>query len=461
MSTDRSPWEATDTEEFSDPPGFEPGTAFGRYTVTRKLAAGGMGAVYEAMHGDLQKRVALKTLHPEIARDPVMRQRFLQEGRAASSIRHPHVVDVSDFGVEGATAYLVMEYLEGESLASRMQREGAMDPAAVVDVLIPVIAAVSAAHAEAVVHRDLKPENIFLALTRDGMVVPKVLDFGISKVADAKRVHSRTASSALLGTPHYMSPEQTQGAKNVDARSDQYSLGVILYECVTGRLPFDGESLYALMHAIVSAPVAPPSAHASALPQGFEAIVVRAMERDPERRFASVRDLGRELLTFAGPETRLVWDRVFGASSLVPAAPPVAAPARPSSAAYGDTLQPGTNPILPPPAKRPRVSALRVVVLDAAALVLTVVAWSLLHRGPTLPAGAAPDRIAVDAAPMTVAHHVDGGIATVAAAVDGGPRGMVPPSPAVVARPLRPSTSPRAPRSQAPRVGVNGAPVLE
>jgi len=396
MTTDAPPESGSDAGETADPPGFDPGTVFGRYTISKKLGVGGMGAVYEAIHGDLRKRVALKTLHPEIARNPSMRARFLQEGQAASSIRHPHVVDVSDVGVEAGMPYLVMECLEGESLAARMARERPMDPGAVVDVMIPVLAAVSAAHAEGVVHRDLKPDNIFLARTRDGMVVPKVLDFGISKVSDTQRAKALTATSAMMGTPHYMSPEQTQGSKNVDGRTDQYALGVILYECVTGAMPFDGDSLYDLMHAIMSAPITPPRALNAAVPPGFEQVILRALERDPDRRFASVRDLGRELLAWAGPETRMVWDRVFGAPSLVPPAVAPAPPASPAPASLpprsnpslelGDTLQPSAALVAPRPTNARRWLPLAGV----AAVGLVVVAVVATRASPGPPAHVAP-----------------------------------------------------------------------
>ena len=381
MNADAGSGSAPDADEPSVPPGFDPGTVFGRYTIARKLGVGGMGAVYEAVHGDLRKRVALKTLHPEIARSPAMRARFLQEGMAASSIRHPHVVDVSDVGLEAGIPYLVMEYLEGESLAARVARERPMDVAATVGVMIPVIAAVSAAHAEGVVHRDLKPDNIFLARTRDGMLVPKVLDFGISKVTGTQASRALTATSAVMGTPHYMSPEQTQGSKNVDGRTDQYALGVILYECLTGAMPFDGDSLYHLMHAIMSAPIVPPRSLNPGLPADLERTILRALERDPANRFASVRALGRALLAWADPETHLVWDRVFASPSVVPTAPPKVDPAL----GLSDTLQPGADLIAPKPTV-PRRGLL--LALGGAAVVALFVLAAGLRPASRAPASA-------------------------------------------------------------------------
>ena len=197
-----------------------PGTTFDRYEIVRVLGQGAMGAVYEAKHVDLQKRVALKTLHPELAKSPESRARFLREGQTASKLRHPNVVDISDVGINGRIPYLVMEYLEGNDLAALIERERVLSVDRTVTLLLPVLAAVSAAHHEGIVHRDLKPENIFLARSRHGHLQPKLLDFGISKVTATTASPALTGTGALLGTPYYMSPEQAMGGKNVDARSD-------------------------------------------------------------------------------------------------------------------------------------------------------------------------------------------------------------------------------------------------
>ncbi|MFO0625529.1 MAG: serine/threonine-protein kinase [Polyangiales bacterium] len=219
------------------------GAQLGRYRVLRRIGSGGMATVYEAEHGDLEKRVALKTLHPALTLDPEARARFLREGRAAARIRHPNVVEVFDVGQEGDTLYLVMEHLAGEDLGTLLGREGSLGVERLVDLLLPVIAAVMTAHEAGVVHRDLKPENIFLARARNGTTVPKVLDFGISKLSGVGAGPRLTGSAAMLGTPVYMSPEQARSG-HVDARSDQYALGVILYECATGVLPFQAPELY-------------------------------------------------------------------------------------------------------------------------------------------------------------------------------------------------------------------------
>ncbi|MDB4931785.1 MAG: putative serine/threonine-protein kinase pknH, partial [Myxococcaceae bacterium] len=305
--------------EGDDP--LKPGAMFGRYAIVRRIGKGGMGAVYEATHVDLQKRVALKTLHPEYARDPAIRARFLQEGKAASRLRHPHVVDVSDFGLQDGNAYLVMEYLEGEGLDALLEREGALEVTAIAEILLPICSAVSAAHGVGIVHRDLKPENIFLARNALGQTLPKVLDFGISKLDDPAAGFARTGSSALLGTPYYMSPEQAQGANRVDARSDQYALGVILYECATGQKPFDAEALFALLKRVVEGDAPAPRSLRAELPAAFERMIVRAMRVEPGDRFSSVEALAAELVTFAGAPARTTWEPLLARASAPPAAP--------------------------------------------------------------------------------------------------------------------------------------------
>jgi serine/threonine-protein kinase len=289
----------------------KPGDCIAAYELRRELGQGAMATVFEAEHLGLGKRVALKRMHPHLATDETAASRFLREGRAAAQIRSPHVVDVFDVGTHEGVPYLVMELLAGEDLASVLRRRGKLPLSELADVVVPIALAVHMAHEAGVIHRDLKPSNVVLATRDGGERCPVVLDFGISKlVADAGR--DLTASEVLLGTVHYMSPEQTRSGRQATALSDQYALGVLLYECATGAKPFAGSTHYAVMHAIVSARVVPPSGMDPALPPAFDDVVLRAMQRDPRKRFESVRGLGAALLPWASAETRLRYAAELG-----------------------------------------------------------------------------------------------------------------------------------------------------
>jgi serine/threonine-protein kinase len=295
------------------------GAHVGQYVVLREVGKGAMATVYEAEHVELGKRIALKAMHAHLAEDPTAASRFLREGKAAAQIQNPHVVDVYDVGTHDGVPYLVMELLDGPDLAALLRDRGKLPLRELGDVMLPVASAVHAAHAVGVIHRDLKPSNILIARRENGEVHPTILDFGISKVtSDVDR--DLTASEVLLGTVHYMSPEQTRGGRNASALSDQYSLGVMLYECATGVKPFAGSSPYALMHAIVSARLTPPSALDPSLPGAFDDVVLRAMHRDPKKRFPDVRELGAAIVPWASPEVQRRWAHEFGVapSSAVP-----------------------------------------------------------------------------------------------------------------------------------------------
>jgi serine/threonine-protein kinase len=295
-------------------PALTPGTTIGgRYRIVRLVGTGGMGAVYEAQHTHLKKRVALKTLYPRLARVPEARARFLREGEAASRMRHPHIVDVTDVGSDGETPFLVMEYLEGEDLSALLARSRRLSLEESLELLLPAIAAVAAGHTAGIVHRDLKPQNVFLAKGYAGDIVPKVLDFGVSKLAaEGEELVALTGTAAVFGTPAYMSPEQARGAKGVDARSDQYSMAAVLYECVTGRRAHEGDHPLAVVRKIGDGDLVPPRQHRPDLPEAFEQLLLRALAREPGDRFASMSDFGKALVPFASPRSRLLWGPVLG-----------------------------------------------------------------------------------------------------------------------------------------------------
>jgi len=276
------------------------------------LGRGGMGAVYEAVHRDLKKRVAIKTLLPSLAATPEARIRFLREGEAASRIRHPNVVDVTDVAQEGETTYLVMEYLDGEDLSVMIGRQGTLTPTQTADIMLPVAAAIATAHDQGVIHRDLKPANIYLAKSAMGSLQPKVLDFGISKVMGDRGTMVLTGTGATFGTTFYLPPEQLQAARQADAKSDQYALGTIIYECVTGVRAFEHDNLYTILKNIAEGRYPKPRSHRPDLPIGMETLITRAMNLEPSTRFPSVKELGAALLEFASPHARAVWASFFG-----------------------------------------------------------------------------------------------------------------------------------------------------
>jgi serine/threonine-protein kinase len=288
------------------------GTRLGQYEVARLIGAGGMGSIYEGHHVALKKRVAIKVLSGDFTGHAEARARFVREGEAAARIQHPNVVEVFDVGInEQDRPYLVMEFLRGEDAAALIAREGALPVEDAVDLLCPVISAVAAAHALGVLHRDLKPDNVFLSVSHDGGLRPKLLDFGISKLEGGPANHALTRADAFLGTPFYVAPEQAQGGANATAASDQYSLGVIAYELLTGKRPFGGDSLYEVLHSIVQGRFQSPAAHRPDLPPGLTDVVLRAMATNPADRFESVRALGRALLPFASEGSRAAWMPAF------------------------------------------------------------------------------------------------------------------------------------------------------
>jgi serine/threonine protein kinase len=408
------------------------GTQLGSYRIVRCIGSGGMGEVYEAFHTRLQKKVALKTLRQSLAQKPEARARFLREGETASRVRHPHIVDITDIGEDAGVPFLVMELLEGETLSAIVHRTGALSVEAAVELLLPVLDAVATAHEHDIIHRDLKPENIFLARSHRGGVTPKVLDFGISKMLTSEQGPNLTATTSFLGTPFYMSPEQAKGAKHSDARSDQYSLGVVLYETLTARQPHlnSGESFIQLVHAIAEGNFPPPRTIRGDLPSQIEAIILKAMHILPAERYASIREFGAALLPFAGERAHSIWGSAFGApAASLPVSGEISRSPEPSyAAAIPTTLERGAATLTAgPPTANDRKSRAGVAV--AAGLLVSigigaVVVWQL-GRGGANPepasssvsgarAGAAPPeshgryRIRVNVEPSHARLELDG-----------------------------------------------------
>jgi serine/threonine-protein kinase len=269
-----------------------------RFRLNRQLGRGGMGSVWHATHLGLDVPCAVKFIEGEYAQLPEAQSRFEREAKAAASLRSPHVVQILDHGVWDGTPYIAMELLDGEELGKRLQRLGRLSPADVLKIVTQVGRALTKAHAIGIVHRDLKPENIFL-VRDDDREIAKVLDFGIAKATGAIE-GSNTKTGAMLGTPYYMSPEQAQGIKAVDNRSDLWALAVIVFQALTGKLPFESEALGDLLVRIIVAPIPMPSQVVGDLPPAFDLWWAKASQRDPALRYQTAKEFSDALLLVFG-----------------------------------------------------------------------------------------------------------------------------------------------------------------
>lgn len=284
----------------------------GKYRVEKVLGFGGMGVVVSAFRTDLEQRVAVKFLGSAAAERPDAAERFRREARAAAKIRSEHVARVLDVGtLDTGLPYMVMEFLEGNDIADELRRLGRLPLNEAVEFVLQAIEALAEAHASGVVHRDLKPGNLFLARRADGSRRVKVLDFGISKALTGSSVEelSLTKTAALIGSPLYMAPEQMRSAKDVDTRADIWSLGAMLYEMLTGEPPYTGESIPQLCAALLHDDPIPLRQHRPDVPEGLEQAVLRCLMKDRNHRFPTVFELGRALLPYAQPDSRIHVER--------------------------------------------------------------------------------------------------------------------------------------------------------
>lgn len=270
----------------------------GKYRVERVLGMGGMGVVVAARHVVLKTGFALKLMRREATRDEESVERFLREARAAVRLKSQHCVRVIDVGrLQGGAPYMVMELLVGQDLANLVGEKGARSPPEAVDYILQACEGIAEAHALGLVHRDIKPQNLFVTRGLDGMPLVKVLDFGLAKsIKSTPEVRSLTNTTAVMGSPVYMSPEQMRASRDLDAQSDLWSLGVVLYELLTGRTPFEGATLPELCSSVLNEAPAPMP---SDIPRGLMRVIVRCLQKDPRRRYADVAELAVALEEFA------------------------------------------------------------------------------------------------------------------------------------------------------------------
>jgi serine/threonine-protein kinase len=266
------------------------------------LGKGGMGSVWVADHLSLRTRVAVKFLSAELVKkDPTMRERFNREAELSAQIKSPHVVQIFDHGVmEDGHPYIVMELLEGETLAQRLERERVLSLTHARHVVVQTAKALSRAHKLGIVHRDIKPDNLFLINDEDEEIFVKILDFGIAKQTNLPKVSAVTGTGMMVGTPEYMSPEQVLSARSVDFRSDLWALAVVTYHCLTGGVPFSGETLGSLCVAIANGDFVPPSKYRRELPPGIDAWFLRALAKEAPARFDSAKAMASELSQLLG-----------------------------------------------------------------------------------------------------------------------------------------------------------------
>jgi serine/threonine-protein kinase len=435
------------------------GSWIGEYQITGLLGIGGMGTVYAGVQPIIDKRVAIKVLGATLAADASMVGRFMQEARAVARMDHPNIIDVYFFGqLPDGRCYFVMEYLHGESLARLLSRRR-LTYAEARRFLLQTCDALGAAHAEGVVHRDLKPDNIFVVTPRRGHTHAKLLDFGVAKLFEQADNKVSTRAGVPMGTPEYMSPEQARGAQTIDLRTDIYSLGIILYQILTERVPFFGFSLLDILQKQLGSAPAPPSTHV-AVPPRTEALVMRCLAKDPAERPGSMQELvdllsevfdaeQEQLAALLSDEAVAAAEQAAGGPSTPslragPSPPPVSTPSR----------RRGDVPASAPPAaqapSRRRATILAVVV--AAGLIAGLAVGVLaLRGGESAPAVGAPR---VDAAPAAArVRPADAAEPTASASAEtGAPRAETPDAsaPHAAAQPAGDSAVPR-PRSRPPR----------
>lgn len=374
-------------------PELNPGTIIGEaYEIERPLGVGGMGTVYEARQVRLGRKVALKLLHARFSSDTSVVKRFQREAELAASLGHDNICEVTDLGVaQDGSPYLVMPLLRGQPLCDLLQGEKPLEAPRLVDICSQVLSALGAAHQENIVHRDLKPGNIFITQLGDRTDFVKLLDFGICKVKSQDSADELTHPGTVLGTPYYMAPEQARGARDIDHRADIYALGVILYEALTGRRPFDGQSYNEIMFSILTESFSLPRAVEPGIPADLERVILRSMARDPAERYQSAEEMNAALAS-ARLTTKQAQDFMRTGINTEPAIPMPFTP---------DSLPLSTNEAhnspqdqaAPAMARSPLRKGLWAAGLAAIAVLSVLVAWMLKATPETEPSLGVPTSV--------------------------------------------------------------------
>jgi tRNA A-37 threonylcarbamoyl transferase component Bud32 len=421
----------------------------GKYKVEAVLGAGGMGVVLAARHEVLGQRVAIKYLLPEVARaHKESAERFMREARASIELRSEHVARVLDVGTDAdGAAFMVMEFLEGQDL-QKASRSGPLAVTDVVEYVLQAAEALAEAHDLGIVHRDLKPANLFLASRRDGSPLVKVLDFGISKLSKSERGITRT--DAVMGSPGYMSPEQIRSAKHVDLRADIWGLGVVMYELLAGKPPFDGDNVATLSAQIVLETPERVDATRPEVPAALADVVARCLAKEPGERFSDMKALADALVPFATPRAALLAERIRSSSGAVSVH---AATMLASATADSRTAQGTAGTIA---GARGASGTLRLLLTaGGAAIAGGLVIWTLLRRSDidanaekALEAGASAATTSPSATAEPAAPVVSAVTPAVSATPSAEPAPTAAPAPAASVKPA--SSTRRAPSAACP-----------
>jgi serine/threonine protein kinase len=437
------------------------GTVIGRkYRVDRVLGEGGMAVVLAATDIHLERPVALKLMLPELLTDDVAVARFVREARAAVRLRTEHVAHVYEVGTtDDGAPFMAMEYLEGSDLDALLQKRGRLPVADACDYVLQACEAIAEAHGAGIVHRDLKPHNLFLTQRPNGTPLVKVLDFGISKVertADGKTQLDLTRTRAALGSPLYMAPEQMRSTRSVDGRVDIWALGVILYELLTGRLPFEAPSVQELALMIAQDPVVTPRALRPDLPDGVAQVILRCLQKEPDARFPSIAALVAALAPFSArpsspslpdppavlgvPRTPMMspmdlrgFQETVDSSPLISAALPLVGAHAKTNASWGKSAEPGSSPSKGT-AKRTAAGAVALVAVIGLGTFLAT-----RHGESATPTVLAPDPLATSDSSAPVAERATPGSDSAWRPVD------APPLPSLSAAPSASASSKTAP----------------